>query len=76
MLVEEKSELGAGRDSYKIVRDPTMPDDFAQAVNIGVMSLCHMTGMWPDLTEYEDIALSDEAYKATFPVESKDWDDI
>jgi len=75
-LVEEKSDMGGGKDSFKIVRDPSMPDDFAQAVNIGAMALCHMINKWPDLTEFTGAKISNEALQATFPTKVKDWDDI
>jgi len=75
-LVEEKSEGMTGRDLYKIVRDPALPDDFAQAVNIGTMALCYMTKRWPDVTIYDNIQISDETMKSAFPISVKDWVDM
>ncbi len=75
-LIEEKSESGTGGGIYKIVRDPSGPDDFAQAVNMGTMALCQMSGMWPDLSKYEDIEISQAALEAAHPVSIKDWDDL
>ena len=74
-LIEDKSESAVGRDSYKILRDPAGPDDFAQAVNMGTMMLCHMTGRWPDLSKYEDIELGGDL-TGEIPANIKDWEDI
>ncbi len=75
-LIEDKKDSRTGRDVYTILRDPNRPDDFAQAVNIGVMALCHMSDRWPDLAKYEDIIISEEAYLAANPLEATNWDDI
>ena len=75
-LIEEKTDSRTGRDIYTILRDPSGPDDFAQAVNMGTMALCHMSGAWPDFAKYEEIALSEEVLRATNPIIIKDWDDL
>jgi hypothetical protein len=75
-LIEEKSESRTGGDIYTIVRDPSGPDDFAQAVNLGVMLLCQMSGKWPDLSKYEDYTISEEALRAAHPLQVKQWDDL
>lgn len=54
-LIEQKGDGRAGPDPYVILRDPNNPDDFAQAVNIGVMYLCFAQGKWPDLASAEGI---------------------
>ena len=74
-LIEDKSESAVGRDSYKILRDPAGPDDFAQAVNMGAMMLCHMTGRWPDLSKYEEVELGPDL-TGEVPPTLKDWDDM
>ena len=66
-LIEDKKTTGAGRDSYKILRDPSGPDDFAQAVTMGSMMLFQMSNHWPNLAMYEDVAISDEVYATTNP---------
>jgi hypothetical protein len=58
-LIEDKSASGAGRDNYKILRDPSGPDDFAQAVTMGTMMLYQLLGRWPDLSSYEDVYMAD-----------------
>ena len=73
-LIEDKSESAFGRDSYRILRDPAGPDDFAQAVNMGSMMLCHMTGNWPDLSQYEDIELGPDLGASITPNSIKDWE--
>ena len=75
-LIEDKSETGFGRDRYQILRDPAGPDDFAQAVNMGVMMLCHMSGQWPNLADYEDVSMGADAREAVTPVTVNDWEDM
>jgi len=75
-LIEEKSDSRTGGDIYTIIRDPAGPDDFAQAVNLGVMGLSQMSGAWPDLAKYEEIEISDEALAAASPIQVRDWDDL
>jgi hypothetical protein len=75
-LIEEKSESRTGSDIYTVIRDPSGPDDFAQAVNLGTMLLCQMSGKWPDLSKYEDYEISEEALRAASPVSIKDWADV
>jgi len=73
-LIEDKGESGAGRDSYKILRDPAGPDDFAQAVTMGTMMLFQMRGRWPDLSAYEDIEVGDDVLLSTRGAKVLDWD--
>lgn len=47
-LVENKAESRTGSDIYTITRNTLLSDDFAQAVNIGVSSLWHITQSWPN----------------------------
>jgi len=75
-LVEDKSETGFGRDRYQILRDPAGPDDFAQAVNMGTMMLCHMSGQWPNLADYEDVSMGADAREAVMPITVNDWEDM
>lgn len=75
-LIEDKKDSRTGRDVYTIMRDPNRPDDFAQATNIGVMALCQMAGKWPDLADYENIQISEEALQATNPPGMFSWDDF
>lgn len=73
-LIEDKGESGSGRDSYKILRDPSGPDDFAQAVTMGTMMLFQMHGRWPDLSAYEDIKVSEEIIMSTRGAQILDWE--
>jgi len=73
-LIEDKGESGSGRDSYKILRDPSGPDDFAQAVTMGTMMLFQMRGRWPDLSAYEDVTVSDDVLMSTRGQQILDWD--
>lgn len=72
-LIEDKGESGGGRDSYKILRDPAGPDDFAQAVTMGTMMLYQMNGRWPDLSAYEDINVPEEVIQSTKGQQVLDW---
>ena len=74
-MIEDKANK-TGIDVYKILRDPAGPDDFAQAVNIGVMALCHMAGKLPDIADLENLELTPEALEGAFPVSIREWDDI
>lgn len=47
-LVENKVSTNHGSDIYLIQRANGMSDDFAQAVNIGTVSLWHVNQLWPD----------------------------
>jgi len=73
-LIEDKKESAVGRDSYKILRDPAGPDDFAQAVTMGTMMLFQMRGQWPDLSAYEDVAVDDEVVLSTQSPEDLSWE--
>ena len=75
-LIEDKTETGFGRDRYQILRDPAGPDDFAQAVNMGTMMLCHMTNKWPNLADYEDVSIGADAQQAAEPVTRAEWEDL
>lgn len=59
-LIEDKKDSGSGKYSYKILRDPGGPDDFAHSVHIGTFMLYTMQGTMPNLAEYEDLDISDE----------------
>jgi hypothetical protein len=74
-LIEEKSGNG-NHETYKIIKDAAGPDDFAQAVNIGIMSLCQLSGRWPDLAKYARAEISEAALAAASPSMIKDWDDM
>jgi hypothetical protein len=75
-LIEEKSSSRIGGDIYTIMRDPAGPDDFAQAVNLGVMALHEMSGRWPDLVKYDSLRISREAVEAAYPASVREWDDM
>lgn len=75
-LIENKVNSRAGSDVYTIVRDPNNSDDFAQAVNYGVMALFNMTQKWPRIAELAALNASVEAMAATNPVTEQDWEDF
>jgi hypothetical protein len=74
-LIEDKSDKG-GIDTYKILHDPSGPDDFAMAVNIGTMCICQMSKLWPNVAQYAGVEMSEEAINAMFPISIKHWDDM
>lgn len=51
-LMEDKKEVPGRRDSHRIRRDPSGPDDFAHACVIGTWILYYLSGRMPDLYEY------------------------
>lgn len=76
-LVEDKVSTRTGSDQYTIIRDQlsNTPDDFAQAVNIGAMSLYYMSGRWPQLAEILSLRASQEALEGGNELENY-WDSI
>jgi hypothetical protein len=48
-LQENTIESARGSGIYTVGRNPNLPDDFAQAVNIGCLSLWQASGTYPDL---------------------------
>jgi len=74
-LIEDKIDSRNGRDRYTITRQQNMPDDFAQAVNIGCCALWHMTGTWPNVAIAEQYRISQGLMDAASPLEP-DWDDL
>jgi hypothetical protein len=75
-LIENKVDSRTGRDIYQILRDPNRSDDFAQAVNMGLMGLYHMTDKWPNLATIDRYELDEEAARAMYPLEHADWPDL
>jgi len=64
-LVDEKSDGNKASDVFKIVRDPSRADDFAQAVNIGCCTLWHLSDNWPNLAADIGLRVSSDLLKAT-----------
>lgn len=55
-LVEEKTETRLAGDVYVIKRNEHLPDDFAQAVNLGCVAIWHTYGCWPNFANAARIA--------------------
>lgn len=73
-LIEDKTDTGIGKSKYKILRDPSGPDDFAQAVTMGTMMIYQMHGKWPNMAAYEDVEVSEDVImSARGAVQSLDW---
>jgi hypothetical protein len=72
-LLEEKVDSRLGKDIYTIVRDPALSDDFAQAVNLGLITLYQATGNWPNLAEVDKMAVDKNIMDALSP-SNPDWD--
>jgi len=72
-LVEEKVDSRLGKDIYTIIRDPALSDDFAQATNLGLITLYQATGNWPNLAEIENIGI-DRAIMDALNPENPNWD--
>lgn len=76
-LIEEKVDARIGTDVYVIVRSPTMPDDFAQAVNIGSCAIWYMTESWPDLASAAHLWIKPEVLsRLLHPMSNIDWADM
>ena len=75
-LVEDKID-GRGRtDHYLIIRHPNMPDDFAQAVNIGCCALWYMSKQWPDLSATMKFQIPVDLEQLTKPPTLVNWEQI
>lgn len=75
-LVEDKID-GRGRtDRYLIIRHPNMPDDFAQAVNIGCCALWYMSKQWPDLSATMKFQIPVDLEQLTKPPTLVNWEQI
>ena len=69
-LIEEKSDSRTGSPVYIISRNHAVPDDFAQAVNIGCLALWQTTSMWPSFGWHQpDASQIQYSYD-----EDLDWD--
>jgi hypothetical protein len=75
-LIEEKMTSRLSTDVYLVTKNPNTTDDFAQAVNIGVSALCHMSGMWPDLGEANHLILPEDLLRFAQPTYQPEWDDF
>jgi hypothetical protein len=71
-LIEDKKNSGVGGDYYKILRDPSGPDDFAQAVMMGAMAVYELNNCWPDLSKYEQVQASFELTLPEIPPQELD----
>lgn len=75
-LQEEKIDSRAATDSFVVVRNPHMPDDFAHAVNMGCCALWYMHKAWPDVAAAARFTLDPELLARLHPTTKIDWDDI
>lgn len=72
-LVENKIPTRAGSDLYTITRSSMMPDDFAQAVNIGCCTIWYRTQQWPNLAELARLQVTVEQMRHISP-DTPDWE--
>lgn len=75
-LMEEKVQSRLGTDAFYIDSHPNMPDDFAQAINIGCCTLWHMEQAWPDIAEAAKYQLPASLLAHVHPTAKVDWADI
>lgn len=72
-LIENKVPTAHAGDTYTIIRVETMPDDFAQTVNMGACALWHATQSWPNLSILANMQLTQEQLLATGASTDKTW---
>ena len=72
-LVEDKINTRLGSDIYTVIKRPHASDDFAQAVNIGMVALYHMSQQWPQVAHVAEMELPPELASAISPSEPG-WD--
>ena len=75
-LLEEKIDGRGTTDRYVIVRHPNLPDDFAQAVNIGSCALWHIAKRWPDLSVTMKFQIPVDLEELAKPRRVVDWEEI
>ncbi len=75
-LIEEKVDSRIGTAVYTIVRNPNMPDDFAQSVNIGCATFWWMQKRWPNIAEAVKMRIPAEILKHVHPQAKVEWGDI
>lgn len=74
-LTEDKIKSRSATDMYTIIRGATAgPDDFAQACNIGMCALFHVSNHWPDLAALAKIKLTEAEIQELSPSLPR-WDD-
>jgi hypothetical protein len=66
-LVDEIVDSRQGRNLYTIIRDPTRPDDFAQAVNIGCCALWKTTERWPNIAAIAGLQVPEDLLNSIHP---------
>jgi len=75
-LVVDDVSSRTGSDIHTIIRNEKAgPDDFANAVNIGVCSLCYRRKQWPNVAEMANIKISGHALSVMHPT-SVNWDEM
>jgi hypothetical protein len=75
-LLEEKVSTRFVGDTYTITRNPNLSDDFAQACNIGVASLCYLSGNWPNLSTIHSMLITPDMLAYLSPAKMPDWGDL
>ncbi len=75
-LIEEKIPRAMGADVYQIVKNPNLTDDFAHSVNLAAMTLFHLNGKWPDLTNTLKFYMHKELMEYVHPLSQKYWEDL
>lgn len=73
-LVEDRVATKHGVDLYTVIRNTRIgPDDFAQAVNIGICALCYERGAWPKIAEIAAIQAQQAAIAEIEADERRGW---
>ena len=72
-LIENKTQTRIGSDSYTIIRNSSMSDDFAQMCNIGCAALWHANRAWPDFSKYLQSQITAENESLDFYEDPTSW---
>lgn len=72
-LQEEETRRKTGANTYAIVRNPTMSDDFAHAVNMGANTLWYLTQKWPNFAEALKFTIPPDLLEFIHPAQPN-WD--
>lgn len=75
-LIEDRLDSRMGQELSTIIRNKQAgPDDFAHAVNMGVIAMCHANDYWPDVAALNALRVDASVLSKLSPVSDVNWDD-
>jgi hypothetical protein len=75
-LVEDRVDSRTGLEIQTVIQNKVIgPDDFAQAVNMGVCALFHRVQRWPNLSQITKMEVPESVTRKMHPVDASWGDD-